>query len=1040
MTTTNSATTSNDIALFVSPYGRYARVARTRGGEYAGPCPFCGGTDRFRIWPNRDPHEVVYWCRQCGKQGDVIQFLRDKEGLSFEEACEKAGLSGKGKGKMDPERLLRRRTNAGFDEKQLTLVEAIEVVRPLMQNALGDPLPSAYLSFRAIPQDLAKREGCLYLPVPKDAEAREKLGSELLPWCGRLIVPTRSPQGHGYVGRCLRGWKLDMTEADHKTLLEAHKIPRYMTTGGGWAWQEHSRTQTGTVILVEGVFDRLALLAAGLPAEEVIAVGSDSGNPDWLPLSVKSVVAAFDADTAGPGRKATAQFLTKLKLGGVRVVECLPPGDDLGKDASERWRRAGYDGIEYSIAAWSAEVSRLAEARAQLVSVVPPVEGSDAVTIAHEVTSDPTLLPMSLSGTAMEEQEGVAASQMVDGLPEASEPLVEPLSFEGYSQTAEQVFALAHRFPDSERLVLDLETTGLDPRRCRVITLAIGTPGQVRIIDLRGYYTSDPGQQEAWKDALQQLLHRDVLWMGHNLKFDWSFLAQQFEVRLGRVYDTMLVEKLLHAGGHVSASLQASAERYGITVTKEQRSWFIGLDHRLAEWTAPLPVEQRTYIRQDIEVPYQISERQQEAIAQQDLARVVSLEHQTLPVIAAMELHGVCIDVERWRGILSARRAQKATLEAQIKQILGEALARTQPAQATLFGEPVLPCVHLTSSDQLREALHALGVNVSSASKEALQEVQQQHTVIPLLLEWKALEKFETAFGENLLNYVTTGGRIHATFDQLGAASGRVICREPNLQQIPRPMAKDDPYDLRRCFVAPEGYRLLIADLSNIELRILAEVSGDKTMLRFFAEGRDLHSETARLMFKIPQDVDPRAHIVNGKKARDIAKTINFGLAYGMGAQGLANRVGVDLETAKALMQTYFATYRAVSKYLARSGKEGITRGYARSLSGRRRFFSQEELRARRGEAERSAKNHPIQGTNADILKQALALLYERLPATVHVVLTVHDEIVLECPEALIEEARQVLKEAMVQACRDYLTVVSIPEPEVLVEGYWVKG
>ena len=286
---------------------------------------------------------------------------------------------------------------------------------------------------------------------------------------------------------------------------------------------------------------------------------------------------------------------------------------------------------------------------------------------------------------------------------------------------------------------------------------------------------------------------------------------------------------------------------------------------------------------------------------------------------------------------------------------------------------------------------------------------------------------------------MTSAGRIHATFDQVGAASGRIICREPNLQQIPKPADKNDPYDLRRCFVAPEGHKLLIADLSNIELRILAEVSSDATMLRFFAEGKDLHSETARLMFKLPSDVDPKTHLVNGKKARDIAKTINFGLAYGMGAQGLANRVGVDMITAKRLMQTYFATYKAVAAYLARSGKEGITRGYAVSLSGRKRFFTLDELKARRGEAERSAKNHPIQGTNADILKYALWLLYRQLPIGVHVVLTVHDEIVLECPDERVEEATRVLKDVMVLACREYLKVVCIPEPEVLEGAYWKK-
>src|ERR1019366_1786675 len=379
----------------------------------------------------------------------------------------------------------------------------------------------------------------------------------------------------------------------------------------------------------------------------------------------------------------------------------------------------------------------------------------------------------------------------------------------------QEINAIAARWDVAQptQLVLDLETTGLNPRTSKVIPLAIGLPGNVTIIDLRRYYRTDHSEQQVWREALQNLLQRDILWIGHNLKFDWLFLAQQFGVRLGRVYDTMLVEKVLHAGGHVPVSLQASAERYGISVTKEQRSWFIGLDTRPSEWVAALPKEQRAYIRQDIEVPAQLYERQLEAIAMHDLAGVVSVENQALPAIAAMELHGVCVDVGRWRAILATRVRQKEALEANIQHILGKALAWTQPAQETLFGERSHPAVRLTSSAQLMQALGALGVFVTSTAKEALQEVQHRHPVIPLLLEWKALEKFESAFGENLLSYVTNAGRIHATFDQLGAASGRVICREPNLQQIPRPKDKNDPLDLRRCFVAPEGHQLLIADL-----------------------------------------------------------------------------------------------------------------------------------------------------------------------------------------------------------------------------------
>ncbi len=1006
--------------------------------QYSGACPYedCDrDTNGFMVWPELTSRNCHYNCRGCRRAGDIVKLLRDIKGLSFQEVCDLLEI---GQGKPA---IVRRQPSP--NEWQRKEREFLAGIYRYSQRGLQHARAQAYLAQRGIPLSVALEYGLCYIPPYKemDAQTQDNLFHIRL-WTDRLIFPLSDG---GFTGRALTFWEPGMDEEQHKQILDDFQ----------------KRTEAYNK-KAERKQQKPVITRWKTTATSAIAAGRNGIRCDDIPVNVLSATLAYDGDASG--QEAARRDEKTFRRKGIRTIRCTPSEDDQIKDWSARYRLQGKAGLlhlrtvlqeqgillcsvcgrdatatdeifffdEHGCAFcpvhWSGEMGR---------QELPP---SDAMISLCRDTQDQTILPVSLLETPMEGHEVTVTPQIIGGLPGEPEPVVEPSSFEGSYQTVEQVLALTHRFPDTEQLVLDLETTGLDPRTSKVITLAIGKPGNVAIIDLRGYYTSDPGQQEAWKDALQQLLHRDVLWMGHNLKFDWSFLAQQFEVRLGRVYDTMLVERLLHAGGHVSASLQASAERYGMTVTKEQRSWFIDLDRRLAEWAAPLPVEQLTYIRQDIEVPYQIWERQQETIAQQDLARVVSLEHQTLPVIAAMELHGVCIDVERWRGILSARRAQKATLEAQIKQILGEALARTQPAQATLFGEPVLPCVHLTSSDQLREALHALGVNVSSASKEALQEVQQQHTVIPLLLEWKALEKFETAFGENLLNYVTTGGRIHATFDQLGAASGRVICREPNLQQIPRPMAKDDPYDLRRCFVAPEGYRLLIADLSNIELRILAEVSADSTMLRFFADGKDLHSETARLMFKLPADVNPKVHLVNGRKARDIAKTINFGLAYGMGAQGLANRVGVDLEIAKALMGTYFATYRAVSKYLTRSGKEGLARGYAMSLSGRRRFFSTEEIKVRRGEAERSAKNHPIQGTNADILKRALARLYERLPATVSIVLTVHDEIVLECPEALVEDATQVLKEAMVQACREYLKVVRIPEPDVLDESYWAKG
>ncbi len=304
--------------------------------------------------------------------------------------------------------------------------------------------------------------------------------------------------------------------------------------------------------------------------------------------------------------------------------------------------------------------------------------------------------------------------------------------------SVQEIIALAAQWGETSPtpLVLDLETTGLDPRTNKVITLALGRPGKVMIIDLRGYYSAGPALQQKWRDALRRLLHREeTLWIGHHIKFDWSYLAQQFGVKLKSLYDTMLVERLLYAGRPVSASLLNSAQRYGIGVTKEQQSWFVDLDRRPAAWAAPLPEEQLVYIRQDIEVPYQIYERQQEAIARQELARVVAVEHQALPAIAAMEVHGVCVDVQRWRVLLATRHEQKVALEQQLKQVLGQALAHTQPAQETLFGEENLPAVNLRSSEHLVQALHRLGVHVASASKEALQEVIHQHQIVPRLLK-----------------------------------------------------------------------------------------------------------------------------------------------------------------------------------------------------------------------------------------------------------------------------------------------------------------
>lgn len=586
------------------------------------------------------------------------------------------------------------------------------------------------------------------------------------------------------------------------------------------------------------------------------------------------------------------------------------------------------------------------------------------------------------------------------------------------------------------RVALDLETTGLDARRDRVVSLALGVPGHVSILDLRPYYALPEHERERWRSALQKLLHRRyealVTWIGQNIKFDWGFLAHHFGVHLDPVYDVMLAEQVLHGEreerGYISFNLRAIAARYGLAVSKEERCWFQRLDQRPEQWAAPFPVEQVRYMLQDIEIPFSIAQKQQPQLERMGLREIAELENTCLPALTAMELHGVLIDPERWRAALGRKRSRR------------DELAETLRVAFAQVGEETRRPINLNSPRQLIAALARLGIEVSSTSEEVLEEFAD-NPLVAQLLAWRKLEHFCSAFGENLLKYIQDDGRIHAHFAQIGAVSGRIVCSKPNLQQIPKQRQEEaDEEDIRRCFIAPAGSLLIKSDLSNIELRILAEVSRDETMLRLFAEGCDLHAETARLMFHLPPEADTRKQFHQGIAVREIAKTINYGLAYGMGTHSLARRLHIDPREARELIKIYFGTYPGVDRWLKQVARQARAQGYTSSLSGRTRFLPFEETETfRQFGLERIARNHPIQATNADILKRAIAILYDVLPAGAHLVLVVHDEIVLECPTPLVEEVSSLLKEALIVACRADLTLVHIPEPEVLVAPYWKK-
>jgi DNA polymerase-1 len=663
-------------------------------------------------------------------------------------------------------------------------------------------------------------------------------------------------------------------------------------------------------------------------------------------------------------------------------------------------------------------------------------------------------------------------------------------------------------------ICLDTETTGLNPRTAKVVAIQFGTLRHVYIIDCRPFYELSGASQDLWKKSLTSFIEACPLIIGHNLKFDYKMLAYPFGVKMDRLADTMLQELIIHGVGlgkaesqGIAVNMHATASRYGLKVEKEARSWFIDLD-ALDAWFLPFPQKQIDYMSQDITIPLQIYQFQRELLLEKELTQIADLEHACLPAIARMELDGCYVDRQRWQGIIEKKKEQRTALETNLssnltpiiqdlrerqyeeekhaleawndaKQKIEEALKeqlfmngmswkdlKTQGMKVFReeYPRPKTPKldtgpINLNSSDQLKQALSILlGVELESTDESHLTPYVKSEPLIAQLLEWKGYNQFIKTFGYSILAKIDTDQRIHPEYKQLGAGTGRMSCSVPNWQNLPS--HEPDETSVRRCVIAETGNKLLTADFSNIEVRVLAEMSQDENLLAFFKKDGDLHSTTARLMFGLSEDIDPKkAELKPGLAYRSVAKTINFGLVYGMGVQGLADTLGIPLEDARDLFNKYFEAYPGVANWLETTSEQALLEGYSLTIAGRKRFYDlpseprydrdtmewddfirlKQSYNMLKGRYTRQAKNAPVQGTSADITKHALALLYKHMPAYVKIVACVHDEICVECPEEKASVVAQLLATAMYKACKIYLQTVYIPPIVVAIENYWSK-
>jgi DNA polymerase I-like protein with 3'-5' exonuclease and polymerase domains len=588
-------------------------------------------------------------------------------------------------------------------------------------------------------------------------------------------------------------------------------------------------------------------------------------------------------------------------------------------------------------------------------------------------------------------------------------------------KTEEELRQAVESLSTHQAIGLDTETTELDPYFGRLRLLQLATPNGVHIIDLDAFRNGANGDLSR-VDALAPLrdllsAHRPVK-IAHNAKFDAKFIKHNLGVDLDGIFDTLLASQLLGAGD--------IEERHGLeAVAARYLNEAVDKTERLSNWDLELTDAQLEYAARDAAVLVPLREKLIDRLKADSLIDCARLEFDCVMTVADMELAGFFMHKDRWLEQLAIVEKKRAQLADELQEVLAE-----ESSQGTLFGGPQRDEINLDSSQQLTQALERLGIPVPDSTRNwKLQPLAAQYPIIGTLLEYRTVQKALTSYGQNMIDLINpTTGRLHADFRQIGAPTGRFSCTNPNIQQVPHAV------EYRRCFAGhPEGRRLVIADYSQIELRILAEFSGDRGFINAFNSGADLHRVTAAEVFNVSLDQVTR-------EQRDFAKRLNFGVVYGIGAQRFSIMTGLSMSEAENVLRKYFATYRQLDTYLHEAANRAVSERQARTGSGRLvRFRYDEQDRQQISMTKRNGKNTPIQGTSADILKRALRLLKDELRGTnAQIVNIIHDEIVVEADAGEAEEVAQKVERAMCAAGEQYVQVVPV-KVETEIADEWIK-
>ncbi|MEH6811568.1 MAG: DNA polymerase I [Motiliproteus sp.] len=563
------------------------------------------------------------------------------------------------------------------------------------------------------------------------------------------------------------------------------------------------------------------------------------------------------------------------------------------------------------------------------------------------------------------------------------------------------------RLEHAELFAFDTETTSLDYMEAELVGLSFAIePGKAAYVPLAHDYMGAPPQLDRKEvlELLRPLLEDpDRAKVGQHLKYDKNVLVKYGINLQGIAFDTML-ESYVYNSTSNRHDMDSLAEKY------------LGVETTHFEAIAGKGKKQLTFNQIDIEVaaPYaaedaDIALRLHQALkAKLDkepalLAIFESLERPLIPVLSQIECQGALVD-GNMLGKQSHELSQRLTiLEREAHDLAGEPFNLNSPKQLQeiLFERLKLPVIKKTPK------------GAPSTAEDVLAELALDYPLPKLVLEYRSLSKLKSTYTDKLplmINAAT--GRIHTSYHQAVTATGRLSSSDPNLQNIP--VRSQEGRRIRQAFVAPEGYKMVAADYSQIELRIMAHLSQDKGLLDAFAHGEDVHKATAAEVFKVPLES------VSNDQRRS-AKAINFGLIYGMSAFGLAKQLGISRKDAARYIEHYFETYPGVQNYMDDIRSQASENGYVETLRGRRLYLPEIKSKnaMRRQAAERTAINAPMQGTAADIIKQAMIDVADWLandPTDARMIMQVHDELVFEVKESDLQEFQQKVMEIMSQA------------------------